>query len=142
MLKRAILHKLLLCRLMCAFDKWKLALLVPLQLIFYQNGWKKSNKRKKTACGSLQSDSTNWIISVSIRSGNLAFDSPAHREQIACRDCTVIPSDYQCSGAFSSQPRRETEETVGDIPHIFSLFKEKYVKTQTSLKLKTLPIEL
>lgn len=59
----------------------------------------------------MQSDSTNWIISVPMPSGNLAFDSPARREQMAYRDCTINPSDHQLSGALSSGLRRQRAKT-------------------------------
>ena len=53
----------------------------------------------------------SWLISVPIPSGNLAFDSPACREQMAYRDCTINLSDHQHSGALSSRLRRQRVKT-------------------------------
>lgn len=61
-------------------------------------------------------------------------------EQIAYRDRNSIWLSVQWGLLFTTE-ETDSAETLGDIPHIFSFFKEKYVKTQTSLKLKTFPID-
>lgn len=59
----------------------------------------------------MQSDSTNWIISVPVPSGNLAFDSLTYREQMAYIDCRINLSDHQLSGALSSELRTQRMKT-------------------------------